>query len=262
MQEKKYITLHCKRKDYDVEINKILYVLMLRSYAEVHVYGGDVYVTRRTYKDIAETLGDNFIEVRRGCLVAVMAIYNVGKTEIELINGETVKFTSRKKNEVMDKVSDGKQRIISTFTNKALKTEAEYRKHYESFGNISIAFADIEIVYDKKHQTVDWIFRYGNEALAKLEKLPLEQLVGHSFSSLFSDMDSKWIRSYERSAIYGETLETVYSSPRIGIDLKIISFPTFEGHCGCFLFNVDDIGFEGSDKAKLSYISTLASSKN
>ena len=41
--------------------------------------------------------------------------------------------------------------------------------------------------------------------MAQLEKLPLETMIGASFGSLFANMDSKWLRSYERSALYGET---------------------------------------------------------
>lgn len=90
---------------------------------------------------------------------------------------------------------------------------------------------------------MDWIFRYGNPALAKIEKLPLEQLVGSSFRSLFSNMDSKWLRCYERAALYGEVLEMMDYSPEIDTYLKVICFPTFRGHCGCILFDISGIKF-------------------
>ena len=54
---------------------------------------------------------------------------------------------------------------------------------------------------------MDWIFRYGNPALAKPEKTPLERLIGSFFGSLFSNMDPKWLRSCERAALYGEMPE-------------------------------------------------------
>ena len=49
------------------------------------------------------------------------------------------------------------------------------------------------------------------------------------------------LRVYERTALFGETLEIVYYSPEIDTKLKIISFPTFKGHCGCMLFKQTDI---------------------
>ena len=71
------------------------------------------------------------------------------------------------------------------------------------------------MVFNEDSHAVDWIFRYGNAALAKLEKLPLEQLIGSSFGSLFSNMDSKWLRSYERATLYGEKREIIDYSPEI-----------------------------------------------
>ena len=103
------------------------------------------------------------------------------------------------------------------------------------------AFADIEMVFSESHSAVDWIFRYGNEALAELEKTPLEQLIDHSFGSIFPNMDAKWLRVYERTALFGETLEITDHSPEIDTNLKIICFPTFKGHCGCMLFDQAEI---------------------
>ena len=65
--------------------------------------------------------------------------------------------------------------------------------------------------------------------------------MGKSFGSLFANMDSKWLRSYERAALYGEVLELMDYSPEIDTNLKVICFPTFKGHCGCILFDLDRI---------------------
>lgn len=108
------------------------------------------------------------------------------------------------------------------------------------------AFTDIEMVFDEEKRAVDWIFRYGNPELARLEKLPLDRLIGNSFGSLFSNMDSKWLRSYERAVLYGEKLELIDYSPEIDTNLKVTCFPTFPGHCGCILFNISEIEFVSS----------------
>ena len=54
-------------------------------------------------------------------------------------------------------------------------------------------------------------------------------------------MDSKWLRSYEQAVLYGKTLEIMDYSPEIDTNLKIICFPTFRGHCGCILFDLNHI---------------------
>ena len=122
-------------------------------------------------------------------------------------------------------------------------TEEAYHQHYQSFDGMPFAFADIEMVFNREQHAVDWIFRYGNPALARLERIPLAQLIGSSFGSLFSNMDAKWLRLYERATLYGETLETVDYSPEIDTHLKVTCFPTFPGHCGCILFALDHIHY-------------------
>ena len=58
-------------------------------------------------------------------------------------------------------------------------------------------------------------------------------------------MDSKWLRYYEKTVLYGEVMEINDYSPEIGENLKVICFPTFRGHCGCILFNADEIKLRG-----------------
>ena len=88
------------------------------------------------------------------------------------------------------------------------------------------AFTDIEMIFNEDRHAVDWIFRYGNEKLAEVERVPLSGLIGNSFGNIFSNMDDKWLCTYERATLYGERLEIMaYSS----------------GHCGCMLFPLDEI---------------------
>ena len=193
--------------------------------------------------------------------MSVMAIHDI-TDKIDLSNGETLEYTKRKKNEIIDQLRAKRQSIIRVFGREGVpSTEEEYRAHYSSFDHLPFAFADIEMVFNEKSRAVDWIFRYGNPALAKLEKIPLEQLIGSSFGSLFSNMDPKWLRSYERATLFRETLEIIDYSPEIDTYLKVICFPTFKGHCGCILFNISEIKFSKSssdaEKALLLYFGKL-----
>ena len=55
-----------------------------------------------------------------------------------------------------------------------------------------------------------------------------------------------------------EKLEMIDYSPEIDTYLKVICFPTFPGHCGCILFNIEDIRFTKSsgdaEKALMLYL--------
>ena len=257
MQDIKHITILSEKKKTVLGVSTILYVQKEGNHVEIHVSGGKVYKTRMTIGELEAVLGDGFIRVHRGCMVSVMAIHDI-TDNINLSNGETIIYTIRKKNEIIAQFHEKQKRMIAGFLKDTVPaSEEEYRKHYSSFENMPFAFTDIEMVFDEERHAVDWIFRYGNKALAKLEKLPLERLIGSSFGSLFSNMDSKWLRSYERATIYGETLELIDYSPEIDTYLKVICFPTFKGHCGCILFDISEIKFtknsSDAEKALMLY---------
>lgn len=253
-----YFTYLHKKRENSIAINTILYVTTKKNIAQIHTQGNHIYPVRMTLKQIREKLGDGFLPVDRSTLVAARAIHEVSN-KIYLSNGEALDYVVRRKKEVKSKLWKIQKRIIGSFAGEdVLKTYEEYCRHYSGFEQMPFAFTDIEMVFDEELHAVDWIFRYGNPALARLEKLPLKKLIGSTFGSLFPNMDSKWLRSYEQAALYGEKLEMIDYSPEIDTYLKVICFPTFPGHCGCILFNIEDIKFTknsgDAEKALMLYL--------
>ena len=240
----------------------VLYITMKRNYAEFHLAGGKTREVRVTMGQLEEQLGPDFVKIHRSTLVSVRAIHDVTDT-VNLSNGETLRYVSNKKAWLRSEIQERKKALLRSMPEEnALTTQEDYRAYFRVFDTMPFAFTDIEMVFDEQNNAVDWIFRYGNPALAQLEKLPLETMIGASFGSLFSNMDSKWLRSYERSALFGETLEIVDYSPEIDTYIKVISFPTFPGHCGCILFDISSIRFGNTlspaEKAMILYLSRMA----
>ena len=233
-----YITIISERKKVVISVSSILYIVMEGKTAEIHLSDG---------KALEAMLGDGFIKAHRGCIVSAMAIHEISDM-IDLVNGEKLEYARRRKNNIIESLQTSRKRIIKGFDHDGVPdTEEQYHDYYRSFDEMPFAFTDIEMVFNEECEAVDWIFRYANEALARLEKL-----IGQSFGTLFSNMDAKWLKGYERSTLYGETLELMDYSPEIDTHLKVICFPTFKGHCGCILFDVDKIWFEqhSEDSAK------------
>lgn len=263
--KKKMITICSNKKEILLDIDSILYVQMNRNYAFIHVSKELTYQTRMTFTELKEKLGEDFIQIKRGCLVSAMAIHSI-TDKVILCDGEALDYAVRKRKEIVAQVQERQENIIGSFSNGAISNmEPAYHEHYRVFDSLPIAFTDIELVFDKKHHVTDWIFRYGNEAFAKLEKLSLQELIGNSFGSIFPDMDDKWLQSYERAALYGETVKIIDYSPEIDTYLDIIAFPTFKGHCGCILFDISEIkSFRettNKEKALAMFIDKLLNSK-
>lgn len=264
MRNEKYITIISNRKKFSIDVSTILYVIIKSRNAEIHVSEGIIYKTRKSLDELEAELGDDFIKVHRSCIVSARAIHDV-TNKINIINGDTLKYTIRKKKKIIAQIHSIQKSIINSFDGEGIpRTEEEYRRYYSIFDNLPFAFTDIEMIFDEEKHAVDWIFRYGNPALAKIEKMPLEQLIGSSFSSLFANMDSKWLRSYERTALYGEVLEIFRYSPEVDTYLNIICFPTFNGHCGCMLFDVSGTDFKniGDKEIMLNLCSRMITDRN
>lgn len=251
MYNQNYITIKAGKKELRLETNQIIYVAKARNLSKIHMMDNTVHEVYMSLNDLMEELGEGFLLVNRGLLVAAMAIYNIDD-QIHLINGESLDYVVRKRKEIEEQLYERQKKVIRGFHEKnPFRTKEDYHDHYRCFDELPFAFADIEMVFDEENRAVDWIFRYGNPALAKLEKVPLEQLLDCTFGSVFTNKDPKWVKRYERAALFGEKLEIIDYSPEIDTYLDIICFPTFQGHCGCILFDISEIKFlERTDSEK------------
>lgn len=220
-----------------IPLGRVMYAQMDRNYARIVLTDGTEHRARVTMEALEKQLGPEFMKLRRGTLVSARAIRDIGDT-VNLISGEKLTYVNRTGPKLAHELWQLRRTM---FDSGGLATPEEYRQHYRGFETIPYAFADIEMVFDEYSSAVDWIFRYGNPALAVLEKCPLEKLVGASFGSVMTNMDAKWLRVYERCALFGEVLELVDYSPEIDTYLKVNCFPTFPGHCGCILSDVSKI---------------------
>lgn len=237
--KQEYITIISKRVKMQIRRADILYIIKSEYLSLIHMLDGDIIQTITTIQELEEMLGGDCIEVKRGCIVSVSAITEV-KDKIYLCNGEAISYTKRKKKAIRLERQEKQKLMIDEINGQNQPmTDEEYHQYYKICDKFPFAFTDIEMVFNEKSHAVDWIFRYGNEALAELEGIPLKEMIGNTFSSLFDNMDAKWLRCYERAALYGETMEIEEYSPEIDVNLRILCFQTFPGHCGCILHDMD-----------------------
>lgn len=261
MSEQNFISITVNYRKIELDIRTIQYVFVNQNTAEFHISGGECYKTRLPISKLESILGEEFIRINRNHLVAVKAIHDISD-KVYLNSGETLNFNLRRKKELSAELRCKRQSIFGKIAaENSTQTYEEYHARFAVFDTLPIAFCDIEMVLDNDNNAVDWIFRYGNEALAKLEKTPLNMLIGRTFSGVFPNMDEKWLKSYERAALYGQTLEIIDFSPEIDTFLNIICFPTMRGHCGCILLDFEKMEYaenrDDRSNAKMHYFAKL-----
>ena len=109
LQDERYITVTSNRKKIQIGISTILYVIMKRNDAEIHVAGNKIFTVRMTLKKLKEELGDGFLKVHRSCLVSVIAIHDI-KDKVYLNNGEALDYVVRKKKALLEELKNKQKR--------------------------------------------------------------------------------------------------------------------------------------------------------
>ena len=94
--QQEFITVTFNRTKIAIRRADILYVIMSDDHCTIHIFDGSVYRCRMTLKELRRQLNEEFMEVKRGCMVAVSAISAIGD-KILLSNGEEICYTKRKK---------------------------------------------------------------------------------------------------------------------------------------------------------------------
>lgn len=217
--------------------------------ALVHMLDGNVYLCKDRLNIVEQQIGEGFIRLNRRCIAAVKAIHSISDY-VYLNNGEKLVYSTRNKKAIIGMLHEKQKKLLGRIMAESkVMTWKEYQEYYKSFDNMPVAFTDIKMVFDENANAVDWIFCYGNDALAKLEKTPLENMIGRSFGTLFANMDPKWLKSYEQATLYGNTLDILDYSPEIDTYLHVTCFPTFPGHCGCILRDINEMEFAKGEQS-------------
>lgn len=109
------------------------------------------------------------------------------------------------------------------------------------FDHSNIPFCVIKVELDEKEHPEDWTFIYCNDALAKLEGVSKEDLLGHRFFNIFPEGNRKWLKTYYEAAYENKPGVLDEISEEIGVFLHIDVIPTgYSGYCSCILKDVKE----------------------
>lgn len=105
------ISIISNRQRISLSPEDILYVQLVGRQSVIHISGGKTYETYTTIDDLEQMLGSDFLRADRATLVSAKGIHTIGK-EIELINGELLSFTHRRKRELKEQLRTGRRQIV------------------------------------------------------------------------------------------------------------------------------------------------------
>lgn len=100
---------------------------------------------------------------------------------------------------------------------------------------MQLPFCVIELVFDDKGEGIDFIFRYCNDEMAKLEGKPIKEMLNKSFYKVLSNGDRKWLITYADVALNGTSRIIEAYSSEIDAQLRIYCYQPEPNYCACAL---------------------------
>ncbi|MDO4273928.1 MAG: LytTR family transcriptional regulator DNA-binding domain-containing protein [Eubacteriales bacterium] len=236
---KETIKLLINRKWETIPTKNILYITISDKLSFLHLRDNITLNLFITLSELEQELPrSEFVRVSRNCIVNYHSITSVHDSHISLCNGESLPYSKRREKSILDGYQKFLQQKYFLNVPDTIRQPIDFAEQYKGFDSIPFAFAVIEMVTDHNGECVDFIFRYANEAMAHLEDVPLEKLTGHSFLSIFKNIQKKWLAVYQEVAFEGKHLEIVDFRAEINKTLRVLCFQPFHGFCACLITDV------------------------
>ncbi|MGI6070130.1 MAG: LytR/AlgR family response regulator transcription factor [Blautia sp.] len=234
------IRLLINRKWEEIPLSEIIYISIFDKLSYFHLKTKEHFNLFITLSELEQLLPEErFIRVSRNCIVAFDSIYSINANHIQLLNGETLPYSKRREKHLLESYKQylGQKLSPSHLPNNDVQIRKMCRE-YQIFNTIPLAFTIIELVEDKKGNSMDFIFRYANDPFALLQGFPLEQIIGNSFFSLFSNANTKWIELFADVAFNNNFREITDYSPELHKFLRLQCFQPMYGFCACIVTDV------------------------
>lgn len=220
-----------------IEIENIKYLTRKDNKTCIHLINNQTHLTYITIKDFFNSLqAHDFICVNKGIVVAKSQINFIENGVYHMLDGAT--FQGRKRTVAAHKRLN---EVLHQNAADNLHTVTDIRNRFSILDNMPIAFCVIELVFNNDGHGMDFVFRYCNKEMEVIEGKTIEEMMNHSFFSVFPNADKKWLVAYTDVAVNGSPCYIRDYSPEIEKEIFVRCFQPVEGFCACLLTPVDDL---------------------
>lgn len=218
-----------------INIQDIKYIIRDDKKTNIYLSNGKVVSTFIPMKNfVVELVNSNFTNINKGILVSNNLIDHIEDTIYYLKDGK--KFEGRKRttgtHKHLNELIKIKDEVLSN---------VDIKSKFSILDNMPAAFCVIELVFNKDGTSVDFIFRYCNKEMERVEGKTINEMIDHSFYKVFPRADKKWLAAYSNVAVNGIPTSFKDYSPEIGKDLLIKCFQPMQGFCACLITPTEDV---------------------
>lgn len=183
---------------------------------------------------ITEMTPDHFINVNKGVALASDKIAAIHDDQYVMTDGS--QFKGRARMPMLYRYEQERRFNSPDAGNDIL----DLIHAFSVLDNMPVPFCVAELLFDNTGNSIDFQFRYANEAMADLQGISREQLLNESFYSIFRNGDRKWLVAYADVALNGGSRVFRDYAPEINKELIIYCYQPAEGYCACAFLEEPD----------------------
>ena len=173
-----------------------------------------------------------FIQISRGCVVALQYVKNITERHVIMSNGFELIYTARKKSALLYAF----QQSLSERANshQAISWKQDFASEFRCLDHCPIPFFIVESISDGRLQTSRFVIRYANDAMAAFRQAPLHTLINSDFAP--DGFLREHVTYMNEVAYIGKTKAWFQKHSASGTNIHIICYQPHYGYCACFIF--------------------------
>jgi len=227
--DKKVVEFFTKNK---LKHSEILYITRNGRKTTLTLIDGRILETYIPVKYLLAALPrGGFVNINKGIVISAAEIKSIDGNTYTMNNGKV--FQGRVRAAGQHKAN--RQLIENKVIQYDRLISETIFEQFSIMDNLPLPFCVVEIEFNTAGHSVDFIFRYCNEAMAKHEGLTREEILDRSYYDLFHTEDIKWLSAFSEVAINGQPLSVADIHPVKQKPLTVHCFQPAESFCACLM---------------------------
>lgn len=234
MSDIENIQLMVKRQQLSIPVDTIVYALVTDKLCSIHLTTGEPLTLFLTVSSLLSRLpSDSFLQISRNCIVSLRHIQNIDNCYVIMSDSSLLPYSQRKKSALLYSF---RHYLASRPLSEISADEApDFISEFRCFDRCPFAFCIIEVFSDDPQLPGNFIFRYANEAMAQLEKLPLNMIINFPVQTVLQDGIINELHTFARVALSGESANVYRYGALSNQFLHMMCYQPRYGYCACIL---------------------------
>lgn len=234
MPNNETIQLTVKRQQLSIPVDSIIYALVTDKLCTIRLTEGKPLTLFLTLSALMSMVpDDSFLQISRNCIVSLRHIQNIDSHYVIMSDASLLPYSQRKKPALL--YSFRRYLASRPLSEIAADKVPDFISDFRCFDHCPFAFCIIEVFSNDPQLPGNFIFRYANEAMAQLEKLPLNMIINFPVQTVLQDGIINELPTLAHIALSGESANVYRYGALSNQLLHMMCFQPRHGYCACIL---------------------------